>query len=221
MAYVYRYTDLKDNKIKYVGIVWSKNRTLAQRLNEHLKLDDWCHNNYKVEYLEVANRTEAESLESHFIALYKTYKFYNNAKADWGINSFIPNMEDDWKEFNTKNLNNKLKDGERILYDIWVSSTYSIYSSVCVYEHAVYQFKSGLWKYSDRRKKTDLFDEKKLDKVNGNSHIYTFDRNKVQYYLNVFKNNAEVNEKKRMSELHRSAENFSREYEKYYKAYAS
>ena len=221
MAYVYRYTDLKDNKIKYVGIVWSKNRTLLQRLNEHLKLDDWCNNNYKIEYLEVANRTEAESLESHFIALYKTYKFYNNAKADWGINSFIPDMEDNWKEFNTKNLNHKLKDGERILYDIWVSSTYSIYSSVYVYEHIVYQYKSGLWKYSDGRKKTDLFDEKKLDKVNGNNHIYTFDRNKIQYYLNIFKNNAELNEKKKINELHKSAETFSKEYEKYYRLYAS
>ena len=40
-----------------------------------------------------------------------------------------------------------------------------------------------------------------MDKVNGNNHIYTFDRNKIQYYLNVFKNNAEVNEKKRINEL--------------------
>ena len=221
MAYVYRYTDLKDNKIKYVGIVWSKNRTLAQRLNEHLKLDDWCHNNYKVEYLEVANRTEAESLESHFIALYKTYKFYNNATSDWGINSFIPDMENDWKEFNVKNLNIKLKDGERILYDIWVSSAYSIYSNVCVSEHAVYQYKKGVWKYSDRRRQRDLIDEKMLDNANSDWHIYTFDRDKVQYYLNIFKNNAEVNEKQKISELHKSAESFSKAYEKYYRAYAS
>ena len=221
MAYVYRYTDLKDNKIKYVGIVWSENRTLAQRLNEHLKLDDWCNNNYKIEYLKVANRTEAESLESHFIALYKTYKFYNNAKADWGINSFIPDMEDNWIEFNAKNLNYKLKNGERILYDIWVSSRYSIYSSVCVNEHTVYQYKQGIWKYSDGRKKNDLFYEKNLDKSDSNWHIYTFDKNKVQYYLNVFKNNAEVNKKKRINELHKSAETFIREYEKYYRLYAS
>ena len=221
MAYVYRYTDLKDNKIKYVGIVWSENRTLSQRLNEHLKLDDWCNNNYKIEYLEVANRTEAESLESHFIALYKTYKFYNNAKADWGINSFIPDMEDDWKEFDSKNLNNRLREGERILYDIWVYSRYSIFSSICISERVVYQYKSGLWKYSDARK-NDLFDEKKLDKVgNGDCHIYTFDRDKIQYYLNVLKNKAEVNMKEKINELHKSEENFSRDFEKYYKEYAS
>ena len=47
------------------------------------------------------------------------------------------------------------------------------------------------------------------------------DKNKVQYYLNVFKNNAEVNEKKRINELHKSAETFIREYEKYYRLYAS
>lgn len=37
MAWVYRYTDLSDNIIKYIGIVWGKNRTLKQRLIEHKK----------------------------------------------------------------------------------------------------------------------------------------------------------------------------------------
>ena len=37
MAIVYRYTDLADNTIKYVGIVWSGNRTLKQRDEEHRK----------------------------------------------------------------------------------------------------------------------------------------------------------------------------------------
>lgn len=38
MACIYRYTDLTDNIIKYVGIVWSGNRTLKQRLYEHSKM---------------------------------------------------------------------------------------------------------------------------------------------------------------------------------------
>ena len=35
MGVVYRYIDLNDNQIKYVGIVWSGNRTLKQRVEEH------------------------------------------------------------------------------------------------------------------------------------------------------------------------------------------
>ena len=34
MGVVYRYIDLNDNRIKYVGIVWSGNRTLKQRIEE-------------------------------------------------------------------------------------------------------------------------------------------------------------------------------------------
>ena len=40
MAYIYRYTDLVDNIIKYVGIVWSDNRSLEDRLYEHELRDD-------------------------------------------------------------------------------------------------------------------------------------------------------------------------------------
>lgn len=221
MAYVYRYIDLNDKKIKYVGIVWSENRTLSQRLNEHLKSDNWCNNNYKIEYLKVANRTEAESLESHFIALYKTYKFYNNAKADWGINSFVPDMENDWKEFNNENINGKLGKDQRILYDIWGYSAHSIFSGIHVTEKVVTRYKPGLWRYFDSRMK-NLFDEKQLDRMDDkNDHIYTFDRNKVQYYLNVLKRRAEANMKEKINELHKSEESFNIGFERYYKEYAS
>ncbi len=37
MAKVYRYIDMRDNLIKYVGIVYGENRTLEQRHKEHLK----------------------------------------------------------------------------------------------------------------------------------------------------------------------------------------
>ena len=40
MAYVYRYTDLADNIIKYVGIVYGENRTLKQRIYEHFRDDE-------------------------------------------------------------------------------------------------------------------------------------------------------------------------------------
>lgn len=42
MGYVYRYTDLTDNVIKYVGIVWKDNRTLDDRIYEHSYFDGWC-----------------------------------------------------------------------------------------------------------------------------------------------------------------------------------
>lgn len=38
MAYVYKYTDLLDNVVKYVGIVWGKTRTLQDRIKEHIVL---------------------------------------------------------------------------------------------------------------------------------------------------------------------------------------
>ena len=78
MAYVYRYTDLEDLLIKYVGIVYGETRTLQQRLNEHKNNDAWCKNkNWRIEYFYVNTRTDAECLEAHFIALYKTYNYYN------------------------------------------------------------------------------------------------------------------------------------------------
>lgn len=101
MACIYRYTDLADNIIKYVGIVWSDNRTLKQRLYEHSKNDEWCKNgNFKIEYIKVKSRTDAEFLEAHYISLYHTDKYYNDSKSEWGISSFVPYKESDWKEYN-------------------------------------------------------------------------------------------------------------------------
>ena len=102
MAWVYRYTDLSDNIIKYIGIVWGKNRTLKQRLIEHKKNDDWCKSkNYKIEYIEqdIDNRTDAEYFEAHYISLYNTDHYYNIKKAGWGISKYLPNRENDWVEF--------------------------------------------------------------------------------------------------------------------------
>ena len=39
MTKIYRYIDMRDNFIKYVGIVYGENRTLEQRHKEHLKKD--------------------------------------------------------------------------------------------------------------------------------------------------------------------------------------
>lgn len=102
MGYVYRYTDLADNTIKYVGIVWSDNRTLEQRINEHDANDEWCKTRkWKIEYIKenINTRTDAEYFESHYISLYGTDKYFNTKKTGWGISTFLPERSD-WKEFN-------------------------------------------------------------------------------------------------------------------------
>lgn len=92
MAKIYRYIDMRDNFIKYVGIVYGENRTLEQRHKEHLKKDIWCDEKFKVQYLDVPinSRSEAEALEAHFISLYQTGSWYNKSKSNWGQSSFVP-----------------------------------------------------------------------------------------------------------------------------------
>ena len=102
MAYIYRYTDLVDGIIKYVGIVWGESRTLQQRLNEHERNDEWCFiRRWKIEYINVGinNRTEAEFFESHFISLFQTNKYFNKAKNNWGVSDLIHCEEKDWVEY--------------------------------------------------------------------------------------------------------------------------
>ena len=100
MQCVYRFVDLEDDKVKYIGIIFGETRTLKQRTYEHTRYDDWCKRaSWKVEYIDVSNRAEAESLESHFIALYDTGRFYNKAKSEWGVNSFLTGVQFQWDEY--------------------------------------------------------------------------------------------------------------------------
>jgi len=101
MAYVYRYTDLSDNIIKYVGIVWSDNMELKNRIDAHHR-DDWYAGTFwKIEYLSenIVTRTDAEYFEAHYISLYGTDKYHNKMKAGWGISHFLPDRENEWKEY--------------------------------------------------------------------------------------------------------------------------
>jgi len=98
MAIVYKYTDLYDDVVKYVGIVWSDNRTLADRVREH-QSDDWYEKGrWKIEYLvkSISSRTDAELLERHYISKYETYKWYNKSKAHWGECTLFEDYEDKW-----------------------------------------------------------------------------------------------------------------------------
>lgn len=132
MAYVYKYTDLLDNVVKYVGIVWGKTRTLQDRIKEHSLNDDWCKKRaWKIEYIEtpINTRTDAEYMEAHYISLYHTDEWFNIKKAGWGVSSFIKN-EDNWKKYNQdkyketlqqikiKQLNKDIKDKESYIYSL-------------------------------------------------------------------------------------------------------
>ena len=113
MAYVYRYIDNSDGIIKYVGIVWSENRTLTQRIYEHQRNEEWCKNrSFTIEYIEenINTRTDAEYFESHYISLYGTDKYFNEKKIGWGISSFLPNRENDWKVYDRNNIVDKVND---------------------------------------------------------------------------------------------------------------
>ena len=93
--YVYRYIDNNDGIIKYVGIT---SRALKLRIDEHKKYDEWVNksNSWRIEYFIVDSKSQSEAWESHLIALYQSYKWYNIAKADWG---FIPQFLNDSKKW--------------------------------------------------------------------------------------------------------------------------
>ena len=95
--YVYRYIDIFTGEIKYIGIVYDG--SLSGRIKGH-KNDFWANDSkWKIQYFQVDTRSEAEAIESHLIALYKTYRFYNTAKSTWGINSYLPNFDDKWIDY--------------------------------------------------------------------------------------------------------------------------
>lgn len=102
MGIVYRYTDLSDNTIKYIGIVWSGNRTLEQRVNEHKKNDSWCQDRaWKIEYLKknITSRTDAEYLEAHYVNKFGTDAYFNIHKSGWGESDIINESSGDEEEW--------------------------------------------------------------------------------------------------------------------------
>lgn len=136
MGYVYRYTDFEDNIIKYVGIVWSENRTLLQRVKEHQLFDEWCNGKqWKIEYLEIDNKTDCEGLEGHFISLYGTNEWFNKGKANWGVSKIYSMIDWEWEELNyiSEDVEIKKRKSRRI-NDSFLSS---------LYEKSIYIFNNG------------------------------------------------------------------------------
>lgn len=93
---VYRYIDKTDNIIKYVGIACPNG--LKSRMRCHKSQDYWKYEGaWRIEIFECENKSEAEAFESHLISLYGTDKYYNKMKAGWGLNQYLPDVEDKWK----------------------------------------------------------------------------------------------------------------------------
>lgn len=91
---VYRYVDMDNDSIAYVGIV--TNSSLPTRHKAHEGEEWYKGGNFLCEYIEVNTKSEAEAIESHLISLYNPT--YNKAKVGWGLISFLP-TEFDWKPF--------------------------------------------------------------------------------------------------------------------------
>ena len=137
MGFVYKYTDIEDQIVKYVGIVWSENRTLLQRVKEHQMYDDWCNGKqWKIEYLDINNKTDCEGLEAHFISLYNTNKWYNKSKTNWGISNIYSMIEWKWKEFDYIPEDIEIKNRiNRRINDNFLSK---------LYDDSIYVFNNGI-----------------------------------------------------------------------------
>lgn len=106
MGVVYRYIDLNDNNIKYVGIVWSGNRTLKERVDEHYKNDSWCdRGHWRIEYVlrDVNTRTDAEYLEAHYTNKFRKQdsEWFGKTKLNWGESEIIDDSNDKWEIYYT------------------------------------------------------------------------------------------------------------------------
>ena len=137
MGYVYKYTDVEDGIVKYIGIVWSENRTLSQRIKEHQTYDEWCNGKcWKIEYLEIDNKTDCEGLEGHFISLYDTNKWYNKGKTNWGVSKIYSMINWDWKEFDYVLEDVKIKKrNRRRINDTFLSNLYN--KSIYIFNNGV------------------------------------------------------------------------------------
>ena len=98
MPYVYKYTDLQDGTVKYVGIIRTDSN-FPMRFIQH-KSDRWHKTSYwHIEYFEVETITDAEAIEGHLIWLYGTGEYYNKAKTTWGKCTFIPEADLLWSTY--------------------------------------------------------------------------------------------------------------------------
>ena len=135
MAVVYRYFNNDTKEYDYIGIVYSENRTLDQRVYEHSK-EERFQGDYKIQYFEVPTQSDAEVWEGHLISKYKTYERLNDKKAKWGLCSYLPNDEDLWldyipKEIKTRNVDKGTKRYRHARDYKWNLKTIFNYNVIC------------------------------------------------------------------------------------------
>ncbi len=171
MGYVYRYKDISDNIIKYVGIVWSDNRRLKDRIYDHQN-DYWFKDKqWKIEYIdrEINSRTDAEYLEAHFISLYQTDKWYNKSKAGWGISAFIDVNENEWKEFQNCEIEEICND----IFSVELIFSGQEYQSI---KNKAYQVNLTVDEYIKNRLNSDGFETD-----NSNAYLFTY-KEMINFY---------------------------------------
>ena len=82
MGVIYKLTDEEDNIVKYVGLVWTNNETLSDRIKKH-KNDEWYNEHkWKIEYFpkEITTRVDADLTHAYYIKKYNTDKYYNKLR---------------------------------------------------------------------------------------------------------------------------------------------
>lgn len=166
---MYRYTDLNDNTVKYIGIITgAKNRCLEERLREHRKKNEWSKGYYQIDFFAVKSRTDAEAYESHLIAKYNTQNYYNKAKTGWGLSDYLP--EQKWIHYVTYDgkfsmdksrtkieIDEKEKLKNNPVFDTDISKRYSIWYSNNEQAWSVYiKDRNGKRKRLLRKNKEDL-----------------------------------------------------------------
>lgn len=119
MFYVYRYIDIFDNIIKYIGKVTEQE--LCQRIRQHSYEEKFQNSDWRIEYIVCKTRTQADAYESHFIAKYKTYRFLNVAKANWGIMPELEGVHFKWISY----------------YDVQYSNSKNFYGSIVLLSQLV------------------------------------------------------------------------------------
>lgn len=96
MGCIYRYVNKNTEQVEYIGLVYD--RPLYKRIGEHAKMEHWNSQKYRVDYITCSSRTDVEFLEAHFIAKYKTYNYYNEAKKKMGESKLLDDKEFHWIE---------------------------------------------------------------------------------------------------------------------------
>lgn len=108
MPYVYRYIDIKQMEVVYIGKVSGFSLdNLGSRHAAHQR-EQWYKDmgsaNVLLQYIETESHADADILETYLISRYAhTGQLFNKAKADWGKSSinWFPGINAVWHDYDT------------------------------------------------------------------------------------------------------------------------